>query len=133
IAQSKSVGSEGDKLQQLVDSWGDVVDQINARSPALASFFRNQDNVRPVAVSGSTCTIAFRHQFHAKQTMTNEPGKPRRAVIEAALRKVLGYKCILESTTFEEAGSGGSSGNNTSPTADNKRSPVKEKPTPYET
>ena len=123
-----SSAPSADDLSRLVESWGGVVDQINARSKSLASVFRNSEMVRPVAVSNRVCTIAFRDPFHARKTMT----VPYQDIIETAFTRVLGYKCRLESVTFNQVETGSADEDPPSPGAGGRRA-ARDRPAPHET
>jgi hypothetical protein len=90
------------ELQRLVELWPDLVNQIKARSRAIAAVFGDPNQTRPVSVIGPKCTVAFRDAYY----VTRSQQEQQRAVIEMALSRVLGYKCILESITYAEAESG---------------------------
>lgn len=119
----------GDDLERLRQGWPRLVEQINARSKAIASAFRNPDLVRPFNVVGNKVTVSFRHSIQAKRSQA----EPQRSIIEESLARVLGHPCVLDSILFAEEGSGGSS---TEPFRGelNSGNAVKEKkPSPYET
>lgn len=118
-------GSDFDKLRQR---WPRLVEQINARSKAMASAFRNPDLVRPFNVVGNRVTVSFRDPIQAKRSQ----GEPQRSIIEESLSRVLERPCVLDSILYSEEGIGGSA---TEPFRGevSPRNAVKEKkPSPYE-
>jgi hypothetical protein len=113
--------SELDRLKRL---WPRLVDQLNARSKQMAAVFAKPDLVRPYSVTGNVCTISFRDPFYAQRSR----GDQQRKLLEYALTKVLGYKCLAETITFAEETSGGD-GN----PAPKKGGPKEKPPAPHET
>lgn len=122
-------GSGGnDDLDKLRRSWPRLVEQINARSKAMASAFRNPGLVRPFNVVGNRVVISFRDPIQAKRSQ----GEPQRSIIEESLSRVLERPCVLESILYSEEDSGGSS-TEPFPGEVGPRNAVKEKkPSPYE-
>ena len=110
---------ELDRLKRL---WPRVVEQINARSKAMAAVFRDPDMVRPYSVTGNVCTISFRDPFHAGRSR----GDQQRKLLEQALSRVLGYNCLAETITFDQEGSTGAD-------SPRKAGPREKAPAPHET
>ncbi len=122
---------EGDELERLRLLWPRLVEHISARSKSIGSAFRNSELVRPFKIDGEQVTISFQHKIQAERTRT----EPYRSIIEDALNRVLGHKCILESILFSEEENGGQSAD-PSPDKGNgggKRVVKEKKPSPYET
>lgn len=119
-----------EQLERLLKLWPQVLDQINARSRAMAAVFRDPQQVRPASVVGSVCTIAFRDQIH----VTRSQMATQRNVIETALSRVLGYSCRLESVSFADAQQllGSDDSGPEIPDKPNGNA-TREKPSPYET
>ena len=115
-------------LEQLISLWPDVVAQINARSKAMAAQFGNSEMVRPLRLENNLCTIGFRHQFHAEKCRVS----PYRDILEGALSRVLGYKCISECVTFEQGVSGDAPERSPARKSSGKNA-AREKPSPYDT
>jgi DNA polymerase-3 subunit gamma/tau len=56
-----------DDLGRLKKVWPAIIEQINARSKAMAAVFRDQGQVRPYSVSGKTVTISFKSPVHGQR------------------------------------------------------------------
>ncbi len=129
IAPPEAVGDDSDDLERLRQRWPRLVEQINARSKAMASAFRNPDLVRPFNVVGNRVTVSFRDPIQAKRSQ----GEPQRSIIEESLSRVLDRPCVLDSILYSEEGSGGTT-TDSFPGEVSPRKGVKEKkPSPYET
>ena len=128
-------GEPSDELGRLKKLWPNLVDHIKARSPAMASVFRDPSLTRPHTVVGSVCTISFRDPIH----VTRSRMEKQRDLIEQSLAWVLGHPCRLESITFADAVSGRIDAPGTDNAASNvpskpgKNNGVAEKPSPYNT
>src|SRR5439155_12139254 len=109
-----------------------VIDQLNARSKAIAAVFRDPQQARPVAVSDGVCVISFRDSLHANRSMSDTPF-PRRTAIETALSRVLGYPCRLQSITFEQEESGVMEDGESPSGGENARKGKRDRPAPHET
>jgi DNA polymerase-3 subunit gamma/tau len=89
-----------DDLGRLKKVWPAIIEQINARSKAMAAVFRDQGQVRPYSVSGKTVTISFKSPFHAQRARQ----EMQRALLEQVLSRSLGRACLLETITFDQEG-----------------------------
>jgi len=139
-AATRVAGGDADELERLRSLWQNVADQIRARSKNMGGVFANPDMVRPARVSGGVATISFRDQFHAARSMTNSASAPYRDIIESALSRVLGYRCLLECITFEQEARGAFGGDDMNgggkpvPKGKGPKGPAAPKqPSPYET
>jgi DNA polymerase-3 subunit gamma/tau len=129
VPQAAPAAAGAGDFERLVERWSDVLDQMKARNPKMATFFRNGDLVRVQSLSNGLCTIAFRDPFHAK--LMQDP--QRRETAEVAISRVLGYTCRVESITFEQADKGLFDAGRPQSNGGNGRNKTKEKPSPYET
>jgi len=124
---------QADDLEKLRTQWPNFVEQIKARSRAMASVYANTAMVRPVEVKNGVAVIAFRDPIHAKRSSVNEPGKPYRDVIETALYRVLGYKCRVECITFAQAEAGNRADDAPPASGNGAKKPKSKGPEPHET
>src|SRR5262249_16736245 len=82
----------------------------------------------PLRVQNNLCTIGFLHQFHAEKCRVS----PYRDILEGALSRVLGAKCISECVTFDQGASADISGGAPARKATGKNTP-RDTPSPYDT
>ncbi|MEO6456723.1 MAG: DNA polymerase III subunit gamma/tau [Chloroflexia bacterium] len=124
-----------DELGRLKKLWPNLVDHIKARSPAMASVFRDPSLTRPFTVVGNVCTISFRDPIH----VTRSRMEKQRDLIEQSLAWVLGHPCRLESITFAESerddtdARGKESTASDVPSKPGKSNATAERPSPYNT
>jgi hypothetical protein len=121
--------ASGDELEQLRQLWPRLCEQISARSRPIGSAFRNPALVRPFAVKGSRVIISFRDPIQR----TRSQGEPHRSIIEGALTRVLGHKCVLESILFSEEETGGPPTEPFSAEMRGRAAPKEKKTAPHET
>lgn len=93
-----AVDGEESELDRVKRLWGDIIDQINARSKNIAAVFRAPDLVRPHSVSGNVYTLSFRHQIQAERCRK----EPWRDLIEQAFTRVLGREARVDSILFDD-------------------------------
>ncbi|MDQ6694856.1 MAG: DNA polymerase III subunit gamma/tau [Chloroflexota bacterium] len=116
-----------DELVRLRSLWPHVVDHVKAKSPPMAGVFGNGELTRPLSVVGKVVTLGFRDPVHVQRSRMEK----QRALIEEALGWVLGYPCRVESVTFADADAGHKDPD--SIVDGDAPTPIKERPSPYET
>lgn len=125
----ESAPASPDELQKLQKMWPTLVDQIMARAKPIGMAFSDPNLVRPFRVVGENVTISFRWPIQATRSQDTK----QRAIIEEALGRVLGHKCILGSILFSEEEHGGPSTDSFLDQEQSQKQPKQKKVSPYET